>query len=245
MKWYTATKRGKQHKVHCEDAALVAQVGKTRWLAAVVDGDSDGHESHFASTLFAKILRRMSNEFMYFEQAERDKKELKELQRIAIEQLLEELKAFKEILFLETEELMSTLLLLLVDTKTKEAELIVFGQGLMFIDGKTHCFRSDEKPDYLVYHLDDNFDEWFAQQEHKLSFDSFTNISIATDGFFSFCEKEDECACNNEFLQDFLFTNNDQEQDDDMMAKKLRQLEKEHGIYPTDDIALIRLAPAE
>jgi len=241
MKWYSATKRGEQHTVHCEDAALVNEIGKNRWMAAVIDGDSEGRESHFASTLFAKILRRMGNEFQYFEEAERRQKPLKDLQELALLQLMEELNAFKDLLFLEDEELMSTLILLLLDTKAKQAEIIVIGQGLISVDDKLHCYRSDEKPDYLVYHIDEDFYEWYHKQENRLSLTDFSDITIATDGFFSFNNSEKASVCKDSFLQEFLFSNKDGNEETNMMEKKLEALEKEHRVFPKDDIALVRI----
>ncbi len=241
MKWYSATQRGLQHNVHCEDAALVKQIGKNRWLAAVIDGDSNGQESHFASTLFAKILRRMGNEFQYYEESDHSERSLKELQVVALMLLMEELEAFKDLLHLENQELMSTLVLLMVDSKACEAEIIVIGQGMVAIDGKVHCFQYNKKPDYLIYHLKDNFGSWYDAQTQRISIEKFSDITIATDGVYSFQLPEEKSVCDEAFLQDFLFRNKDGEDSATMMEDKLHRLEKEHKVLHKDDIALVRV----
>jgi hypothetical protein len=54
------------------------------------------------------------------------------------------------------------------------------------INGKITEFDRDNKPDYLAYHLHENFDHWYESLQQKISFDRMSDVSIATDGILTF-----------------------------------------------------------
>ena len=47
------------------------------------------------------------------------------------------------------------------------AEIIVVGDGLVCVDGKEYHFEQEDKPDYLGYHLNEDFNFWFEQQKQR------------------------------------------------------------------------------
>ena len=62
MRIHTLLKRGFSHKDFCEDFLLCKALDEKYLLAGVFDGCSSGVDSHFASALFAKIVKNVATE---------------------------------------------------------------------------------------------------------------------------------------------------------------------------------------
>lgn len=45
--------------------------------------------------------------------------------------------------------------------------VLVIGDGLVGIDGELHEFDQDTKPDYVGYHLKEDFEDWYSRQQQK------------------------------------------------------------------------------
>ena len=71
MQKYELTQIGSFHTNHNEDSLITHKIGNHKLLIAVMDGCSMGIESHFASTLIAKILKKLALEFYYLEFAKK------------------------------------------------------------------------------------------------------------------------------------------------------------------------------
>lgn len=65
MKKYELSKIGEFHTNHNEDSSTITEIGEDIILIAVLDGCTMGKESHFASTLLVKLLRKIGKEISY------------------------------------------------------------------------------------------------------------------------------------------------------------------------------------
>ncbi|MFP9112923.1 protein phosphatase 2C domain-containing protein [Flavobacterium sp. RHBU_3] len=242
MKIRTALQIGDYHTNHCEDYSFTGKIGSDKILCAVMDGCTTAIDSHFTSTLVGKILRKITigkgYEELYNTGAYSDiDGNLKSILR----ELFKELVIVKNQLMLERNELLTTLIILLADTKVNAGIVLVVGDGLVSINGQVTEFDQDNKPDYLGFHLSEDFDSWYDNQNQKILFNNIQDISIATDGIFSFEQVKKvsgESAINATI---FLTTDTLGAENNEMLALKLKTLEHQYGLKPTDDLALIRI----
>lgn len=142
---------------------------------------------------------------------------------------------------LDEKELLTTLIILLYDKKQDNGIILNIGDGLVCINGKITEYERDNKPDYLAYHLKDDFENWYENQHQKISFSNLVDISIATDGIFSFTsvKKTDHDEKINPI--DYLLLDKTNINSEEMLSMKLKKMEHYYGMKPTDDLAIIRL----
>ena len=243
MKKYEISKIGEFHTNHNEDASTINEIGENKILIAVMDGCSTGTESHFASTLIAKVLRKISKEISYKEFVERTRKEVREILKEVIKSLFEELKQLKNHLHLEREEMLSTIILGIIDQQKNEVELITVGDGLVCCNGKIIEYEQDDTPDYLGYHLEEDFNNWFQDQTQKLSLKNVKDLSISTDGIFTFKNfdgKKYAEITDKEIIKLLLIEKIDND-DENFLKKKILEIETEYGLLPSDDLTIIRI----
>lgn len=243
MRKYIYSIIGTFHTNHNEDFLVLEEIGETQFLIAVMDGCTMGKESHFAATLIGKILRRIAKEKYYKAFITKEKHALATPLKGILEALFLQLKILKNDLVLEKEELLSTLMLGIVDKKTKCAELLTVGDGVVHWDGNLLEYDQANKPDYLGYHLDEDFESWYASQTQRLSLTNLQDLSIASDGIFTFqkldtksYEKISEAGWIHFLLYDI--EGNEKEQ---MLKRKVMELEEDYGLKATDDLTIIRL----
>ncbi len=91
MKLFELTHIGEFHINHNEDFLIIEDAGQSYKLIAVMDGCSSGTDSHFASTLLGKILRKIAKQEAYREYAQKKQLDLKQLLEKTSLQLFEEL----------------------------------------------------------------------------------------------------------------------------------------------------------
>lgn len=208
-----------------------------------MDGCSMGMESHFASTLIAKILRKTAKEISFRTFAEKTENTLSQDLRQVTQALFDELKFVKSRWMLESTEILSTLMLAIVDQQEKAAEILTVGDGLICCNGKYTEYEQDDKPDYLGYHLAEKFDDWFDAQTQQLVVENIYDLSIATDGIFTFknFDNYDYESINDNELIDFLLIDKPEEYKKNMLHKKLLHIEKRWGLKPSDDLSIIRM----
>ena len=115
-------KIGEHHTNHCEDFLIQAEIGEHRHLLAIMDGCTMGIESHFASTLIGKLLRKISKNEYFREYGTRQIIPLQHLLDQVLIQLHQELKAIQTALQLTKYELLSTLVISVVDAQSRRAE---------------------------------------------------------------------------------------------------------------------------
>ncbi len=188
MKFYPLLTIGDYHTNHCEDYFTIVPLGSDRHLCAVMDGCTMGKDSYFASTLVGKLLKKIAKERSYQQFYEKlPKPPIEDELKSILQQLFAEVKTLKNQLFLETNDLLTTLILMILDRETQTGIVFAIGDGVVCINGKLTVFEQDNKPDYLAYHLNESFEEWYNNNQHqKLHIDSIQDISIATDGIETF-----------------------------------------------------------
>ncbi len=242
MKIYTSIQIGGFHTNHCEDSLISTKIGEKKALIAVMDGCSMGSESQFASTLKGKILKKISQELFYTEFLNLQEETLQTQLRNVMKIFFLELKSIKNQLSLETLELLSTLVLAVYDKTSKEAEIIIIGDGLIVHNTKIVEFEQGDKPDYLAYHLQEDFDTWYDSFDQKLSLKNVDDLSIMTDGIYTF--KRLGASTNYEETEEmvnYLAVDKSSTNHEDLLKGKMILLEKEKALKPMDDLAIIRI----
>jgi hypothetical protein len=242
MKVYTALQIGEYHLNHCEDYLFVEDIGSSKILCAVMDGCTMATDSYFVSTLVGKLLRKIVREKGYKELYNLEPfNDIDSYLKSIVKQLFQELNTIKNQLMLDRNELLTTLILLLADKKASEGIVLIVGDGLVCINGKATEFDQDNKPDYLGFHLNEDFETWYLTQKQKIIFNTLQDVSIATDGILTFSpvKKGDLIGTINPI--DFLLFDKVNNESDDMLNLKLTRIEHGFGLKPTDDIAIVRL----
>ncbi|MFK7810540.1 MAG: protein phosphatase 2C domain-containing protein [Saprospiraceae bacterium] len=243
MKIFKATVKGEFHLDHNEEYVVGEKIGRDTGLIGVLDGCSAGEESHFASTLTGKILKKISREYDYKESFFKSEDDLRIFLKKIIQLLFQELKAIKQQLNLNRYELLSTLVIALVNHKKCKAELLTIGDGLICCNGVTTEFDQDNEPDYLGYHLEEDFDIWYKKQTQFLPLENIRKLSISTDGIYTFESTVNENPIQEDIpnLQEYFFNNNDFINNENMLSKKLILLKNELSISPNDDFSIVRI----
>jgi hypothetical protein len=237
---YTLIRKGEFHPVFCEDFLISENLGNQYKIGAVMDGCSSGKESHFASALLGKILRKVLKELEF------DKKSIftqspqaKELSKSIFEKVFKELKQTRQQLYLSLEETLSTLNLMVYDQKRNIAFIHLTGDGFVAIDGKIREIDQDNKPDYLGYHIEQDFEEWYLGQENFFEVEKPKDIAIASDGLDTF--RSNQVASEEELdIASFLLIDNSFAKMENMLTRKFNILHKKHGFLPGDDLSIVR-----
>lgn len=243
MKAYTLLRMGEHHTNHCEDYAVVEPLGSNRLLCAVMDGCTMGTDSYFAATLVGKVLRKIATEKNYgsFYDKNEASKPVDAHVKEVLRALFTELKHLKGRLLLKDDELLSTLMLLVLDTGTGEGQVIVVGDGLVCINGQLTEYEQDNRPDNLGYHLGADFDAWYARQTQIINTSGFSDLSLSTDGIFTFAPYDKRVYHWQTDPVTYLLTDREDEDLPTMLHKKFIFLERQCGVRPTDDLGIIRI----
>lgn len=242
MKFYPLLTIGDYHQNYCEDYYLIQELGNQVYVCAVMDGCTMGEDSYFASTLVGKLLRKIIKEYSYQQFHEKSAVSSPEviLQTI-VQRLFSELKSIKNQLLLETSELLTTLIILVCDQHADKGMVLAIGDGVVCINGKVTVFEQQNNPDYIAYHLNKPFEEWYACQKQVLTFDSISDISIATDGIETFASITGiPTAESPDIFHSFLIDTTHADRAE-MLSIQLRSIEKIYSMKPTDDLAIIRV----
>ena len=240
---YELIKRGFFHENYCEDYLFSALVSDEIIISAVMDGCSMGIESYFASTLIGKLLKKISKEIGYLLYLNQLPNDIDILSKYIFKQLFNQLKNIQGQLFLDKYELLSTLVFKIINVKERTAKAIVIGDGLVVCNGITYDFDQNNQPDYLGYHLEKDFENWFETIEQELFLENIFDISISTDGIYTFKpfnQLAESCYSENYFIERLLI-----EQPMDLekgaFQRQLLEIEEEEYLKPSDDLAFIRL----
>ena len=242
MRIYKTLNIGEFHSNYCEDFLVEEQIATNEKLIAVLDGCTMGIESVFASMLFGKILRNIAKNKFYEEFVSGKPIDLKNKLKEVVKLLIQQTKIIKNELGLEINELLSTLIIGIVDTHYSCAEFLTIGDGLICKDGELIEYEQNDKPDYLGYHLAEEFENWFDSQNQKLSISNFRDLSICTDGIFTFKNFENKLAQKSEKdIIEYLLVNNEGAEFDNFLCRKIRMLKDKFSHVVTDDLAIIRI----
>jgi hypothetical protein len=207
-----------------------------------MDGCTMGTDSYFAATLVGKVLRKIATEKNY--QSFYDKSggptEGAEVKAI-LRALFTELKHLKGRLLLREDELLTTLLLGVFATDAGAGQVMVIGDGLISIDGQLIEYEQDNRPDYLGYHLGEDFETWYARQTQVVDVSDFSDLSLASDGIFTFAPHDKRTYPRHADPVAYLLADRQDEDLPTMLQKKYTFLEQQCGVQPTDDICIVRI----
>lgn len=239
MRIYTLLRRGELHPTFCEDFLIQESIGSNYFIAAVMDGCSSGTESHFASALFGKCLRKITKTLVYerfFDQAP----SVEETAYRVLKNLFEELVIIRNQLLLDQLEMLSTLNLLVYDKVQDQAFMGLWGDGFIAIDGEIHEIDQNNRPDYPAYHLGENFEEWYVKSPTIFLQKNPKDLSIATDGVDTFKTYRSDLPEGLEPMR-FLLKDTQFAHQANMLNRKCIILEKKYNYLPGDDIAVVRI----
>lgn len=243
MQLYTHSQIGTFHNNHNEDFFVTTELTDEHILVAVSDGCSMGTESHFASTLIGKLLRKISKSLYYQSFIQPTTYNNKQLLINTLKQLFQQLTFIKNELSLETNELLSTLILCIINTENRSAEVITIGDGLVVCNGQLFEYEQENRPDYLAYHLHKNFEAWFSTQKQLLSLQNIQDISFSSDGIFTFRHFDTQIypSISEQEIINQLLISQQNLQFETMLKKQVILLENDFGLKPSDDLTVVRV----
>lgn len=241
MKIYSTLQIGTYHTLHCEDDLLATPIGDGKLLCAVMDGCTMGTDSHLPSTLTAKTLRKIARAQYYKAFTEQSNPEAGLLLEETMRQLFDHWRHLKNYLQLERNETLNTLLLAIIDEKAACVEGICIGDGLVCLDGRVTEFDQDNTPDYLGYHLYNDFDLWYSHHKQRFSKSGIRSCSLATDGIFTFSRYDALQYPGSGNVFNFLLEDTYGKSHEGMLDRKVTEIAMEWGLKPTDDLAVVRV----
>ena len=238
MEILSLLKRSIYHANFNEDFLFQHQLNPNILVFAVMDGCSSGRDSHFVSGMYAKsiyktcrVLPQMKEILDDFDLETMAPNEIGEY---ILSQLFQDLKKAKKLFFLQLEEVLATLNLLVLDTKNKTASIHMSGDGIFAVNGKITEIDQNNVPNFLGYHLADSFENVLENDIQSWCFDKVEDIAIATDGLLKLTHKTSKINPLELFLNEKSTKNNKryfEESYADLIDKKF---------IAGDDIAIIR-----
>ena len=200
-----------------------------------------GVDSHLISTLMAKILRKIAKNSYCKEFATKKQLSNPDLLKSVCQQLFLDLNDIKNKVQLEREEMLATLILMILDTQKWNASIITVGDGVIVCNTQVIEYQQDNRPDYLGYHLAKPFDTWFAQHPQFNHFKNIQDISLATDGILTFSRFDNRPNIVEKDAIAHLLMDKQGIEKDKMLHLKMLHLQNDCGLKPTDDLGLIRV----
>ncbi|ANQ52518.1 protein phosphatase 2C domain-containing protein [Flammeovirga sp. MY04] len=189
-------KRGENHEHHNEDAMFTTSLSKHISLIAVMDGCSTGEESHFASALFSKLLKKIAKNLP--DQTDIHGEELLKSYSLfslgmhITRSFFVQLQNVQQHLDLSYSELASTLIVAIINTRTKQIWYLMAGDGCIITDNKIEEFDQNNYPNFICYHLGDSYKDWVKDQVIIQETYFKESFGIATDGLLKCTSKEEE-----------------------------------------------------
>ena len=173
-------KRAITHDNHCEDDYWIHSENGVI-VGAVLDGCSTGINSHFASTLVKYSLENSKDYIRYTTCPAESAFDF------LTQQVKKSMVAVAGYLGLTDMNLLSTIVFFHYDTYTKELVVKFFGDGVVYVNGERNEHSEDNAPQYLAYHMDDNYDDFEAYllSRKTLNFNNVVEFKICSDGIDS------------------------------------------------------------
>lgn len=239
MKTDGFTKKGAMHTDHNEDAFYMKQISDRWFIAAVMDGCSSGVDSHFASALYAKIIRKVCKTLPQIELMQVSSGvgefSVQTIGELILSQLYEESKSMQKIFMAEVIEMLSTVILAVYNMERKELWINSSGDGLFEVNGNITVIDQNNMPDFMAYHYKSSYQEWINNHTQTHEFNNVESFSISTDGvqkFFKPKSKEFEVVDMKERV---LGTNV-------MLSELLEQLKEKEYLVPFDDFTVVNVS---
>ena len=243
MKISTLLQRGIHHKNFNEDFLYTRSLTKDIMVCAVMDGCSSAKDSQFASALYAKSLHKSSRMLPQMKAIMEDfdlkTMALEAIAEFFFKQLFEDLKRAKKLFFLEREELLSTIVLLVINKTKGTACIKMSGDGIFAVNDDITEIDQNNIPNFLGYHLDSDFEDIKDTEIQTWSFKEVRDISISTDGIDKLRKGTKHKSAEVDPREVFLIGKPDRFEDSFLQNKYQEFLNK--GFIPHDDIGMIRL----
>jgi hypothetical protein len=246
MKIHSILKRGELHKTFCEDFLFTQTIHDRYFVGAIFDGCSGGKDSHFASTLSAKILQKIVRNMDF----KNEPADIYVMGKQILFSYVKEMQNCKNQLQLSTDEMLATCLFLITDDQNSCAHVWVCGDGLISINGSITEINQNNKPDYPAYYLDEivnqeRFDQWIDFNVKHFNISNFVDLTIASDGILTFVRDTTFHPDNQtsitfdpiRYLCEDKFLENNQA----MFARKCNLLRTKYGLINNDDLSIIRI----
>ncbi len=241
MKLHSILQIGEHHTNHCEDYLVSEKIGHNQMLCAVMDGCTMGVDAYFISTMIGKLLRKIAKGFYFKEFIEKQHFTNKDLLKQVCKQLFLDLNELKNKLQLERDEMLSTLILMIIDIEKWNASIITVGDGVIACNAQLIEYQQDNRPDYLGYHLAENFETWFSNHPQFNHFEQVQDVSIATDGILTFSRFDNRGVVSKNNAIEYLLMDKSLIHNDKMFHLKMLQIQNDWGLKPTDDLGIIRV----
>ena len=118
----------------------------------------------------------------------------------------------------------------------------VSGDGLVVFNDTVKEIDQNNIPDYLAYHLDVRFDEWYENHTLSMEFTDIKDISISTDGFSKLRQNP---LTKSEQIDpvDYFLIQKPEGNEAEHLTNKYSKLVEGDKYIPFDDVAFIRLIP--
>ena len=241
MKILSFIQKGTAHPNFCEDFLLTFELSENFGLFAVFDGCSSGQDSHFVSSLFGKIFKKIAQKksFELFRNYDTELS-IAVLSEQILSEFWSEIKSQKGQLLLETEELLSTFLLAIYDKKSQKLILNIAGDGCFCVNGEITFLNQNNRPNYPAFHLSKPFEEWFEKEILRVKKFNVSDFAITSDGIESFVKNDDLSEPISENPSRLFLTQTEFLNRPNPLLWQFRQLEKE-DILPFDDLSIIRV----
>ena len=236
-----ATKLGFFHPVYCEDFVCAAEIGNGKWIAGAFDGCTMGTESHFASALAGKILRKVAKEagYEYFADPSLESQPLEILGRDLLGRFRHQFRKTCSDLFLTKEEQLTTLVIALVDTRANAVWGICAGDGYVSTPAGAQEFDHGNIPNYMAYHWDKTFEEWLEGHTGQFHFEEVREVTLSTDGIFAFERMDKTVPFQEVDVVDFILGEGGS--GPKAISNQINVLEQDYGLVATDDVGVVRL----
>lgn len=127
-----------------------------------------------------------------------------------------------------------------IDTESRSGEFLCIGDGLICIDNQLYEFEQDNKPDYLGYHLSEEFNSWYNNQQQRIAAQHIHDFSLATDGIFTFNKFDNKTYTSPGNVVEYLLFDAEGSNNGNMLNSKLLDIQNNWGLKPGDDLAIIR-----
>lgn len=245
MKTYTHLSAGKYHPISGEDFLYQHFLGENFIVGAVMDGCSSGKDSYFASTLYGKSLHKSCRALPNMKEIKPDfdleKLDKESIGSFILAQLFEDIKKIRRTLFLDVEEILSTLILMVFDVRNNSAWINISGDGLVVYNGTVKEIDQNNMPDYLSYHLDIRFEDWIKNHTQTMELDEVRDISISTDGIMKLKPADNNCVKIDPV--EYLLIQHPDDKPENYLNALHRNLLSNLNYISYDDMGIIRLIP--
>ncbi len=250
-------KRGKEHANFCQDAIFHYE-NEEILVACVCDGCSEVEDSHFASNLFVKVLKKELIELLNKESQRtqsllnsdhycEEELETVEFSENILYSFFQKTLKIKQELSLTANDLSSTFIFMFYNKKKDEGIIYMFGDGVLQINEEYIIIDHDNKPRYFTLDWQEltgdiiPFTAFIKQYPQKWKFSNLQNVVISTDGILTFQNNN----INPDYAIDFLIT--DETLNGKSIISQKSFYDKKYNVLTfngwshNDDLGLIRI----